>query len=219
VVFVIGTQDWSSAALWGHMIRASMPGSRIAEVYVYVGTAQSYLSHQPSGTKISESYFKRVQPAFARHPVAVIMSSFNAKAFPEWAALHPDLQLTDRVAVVEGPAPPGRMRPVGPPVGRMSIVYLGVVGAFGLFVLLMVGLGWAIALMGRWLGPLEILAGAPAVGVGALVVGGIVLDRSGVRLIGTGGAVTPLLIAVAGWAAAWVVVRRRARVTPASAAA
>jgi hypothetical protein len=214
VVFVIGTKDWSSAALWGHMIRASMPGKRIADVYVYIGTAESYLAHQPAGTKISESYFKRVEPAYARHPVAVIAGSFNAKAYPQWAQSHPELQLTDRVSVIEGPAPPATIPPHGPPVGRMSPIYLGILGGFEFMVLALVGWGWALALLRRWLRPVEILAVAPAVGVAALVLGGIVVDRVGIRLIGLGGAAAPVAVSLAGWAAAWFFLRRRA---PASA--
>jgi hypothetical protein len=216
VVFVIGTKDWSSAALWGHMIRASMPGKRIADVYVYVGTAESYLAHQPSGTKLSESYFTRVEPAYARHPVAVIASSFNAKAYPEWAQSHPELRLTDRVSVIEGPAPPSAIPPHGPPVGRMSPVYLAMLGGFEFVVLALVGWGWALALLMRWLRPVEILAVAPAVGVAALVLGGIVIDGVGIRLVGLGGAAAPVAVSLAGWAAAWFLLRRR---NPASASA
>jgi hypothetical protein len=214
VVFIVGTRDWSTAALFGHMIRAGMPADRIGEVYVYVGSAESYRAHQPADTKISESYFRRVEPILSKHPIAVITDAFNESNFAGWAGAHPESIFDAGVAVVEGPPPPvvpvvaaqGVPSP-GEPVGPVSIPYLAVLGAFAFVVLVGTGLGWAVALMGRWLRSVELVAVAPAVGVAALVLGGIVVDRVGIRLVGAGGAVTILLVAATGWATAWLVIR------------
>jgi hypothetical protein len=52
------------------------------------------------------------------------------------------------------------------------------------------------------------LAVAPAVGVAALVFGGLIIDRVGIRLSGITGALTPLLVAGAGWTLVWLLRRR-----------
>lgn len=212
VVFIVGTGDWSTAALMGHTIRASVPSDRIHDVYVYVGSAESFLARRPEATKISKRYFENIAPVYARNPVAVIDSAFNVKNYGRWAAAHPDMVVDGRMAVVLGPPPPSPILasgpPIGPPLGRMSLVYVGVVAAFSLGVLLLVGSGWTVLLLRRWLGPLEILAAAPAVGVAALVMGGILVDRVGVRLVGAGGAAAVLAAAAGGWASAWLFGRR-----------
>jgi hypothetical protein len=92
----------------------------------------------------------------------------------------------------------------------MSWILLGALAAFALGVLLVVGSGWTVLLLRRWLGPLELLAAGPAVGVAALVMGGIVIDRVGVRLVGAGGGAAVVSVAAAGWVAVWLASRRRA---------
>ncbi len=215
VVFIVQTRDWSAAALFGHMIRATIPPDRIRDVYVYVGSAASYRSHRPDASRISARYFQRVEPVYARHPVAVILSAFNQTYYQQWAGPHPDLVIRDRVAVVVGPRPPADIPssgpPIGPPLNALSLPYLGALAAGVFAVLLLIGLGWTFVLLRRWLRPQELLAVAPAVGVAALVLGGIVIDRVGVRLVGVGGALAPVAIAGAGYAAAWLSVRRRGR--------
>jgi hypothetical protein len=208
VVFIVGTRDWSAAALFGHMIRAGMPGDRIGDVYVYVGSAESYWAHQPVETRISQRYFQRVEPILPSHPIAVITDSFNDSNFAMWAEAHPESAIDPGVSVVEGPQPStvaSGVPSAGEPVGPASIPYLAALGAFAFVVLVGTGLGWSVALMGRWLRPVELVAVAPAVGVAALVLGGIVVDRVGIRLVGAGGAVTILLVAAGGWAAAWLI--------------
>jgi hypothetical protein len=223
VVFIVGTSDWSTAALMGHTIRASVPADRIDDVYVYVGSADSFLAHRPEATKISKRYFENIAPVYARDPVAVIDSAFNVKNYGRWAAAHPDMVVDGRMAVVVGPPPPSPILasgpPIGPPLGRMSLVYVGVLAAFALGALLVVGWGWTVLLLRRWLGPLEILAAAPAVGVAALVMGGILVDRLGVKLVGVRGAATVVGIATAGWIAAWWFHPPRSLKAPPSAAA
>jgi hypothetical protein len=214
VVFIVGTGDWSTAALMGHTIRASVPAHRIDDVYVYVGSADSFLAHRPEATKISERYFERIAPVYSRSPVAVIDSALNAPNYGSWAAAHPDSVVNGRMAVVLGPPPPSATisagPPIGPPLGPISWIYLGALAAFVLGVLLVVGSGWTVLLLRRWLGPLELLAAGPAVGVAALVMGGIVIDRVGVRLVGAGGGAAVVSVAAAGWVAVWLASHRRA---------
>jgi hypothetical protein len=214
VVFVIETTDWNAAALWGHMIRAALPAERIPHAHVFVGSPQDFLDGRPADTPISRSYFRRVEPLYPADPVALVPASFNRTGYPEWVSAHPDTLIADRVGVVQGPAPPPaipNLAKAGPPVGPISWWRLGLLAAAALVTLGLCGLGWALAGLGRWLVPAEILAVAPAVGVGALVVGGVLVDAAGIRLAGPGGALTPVVIALAGAGIAlWLRSRRRA---------
>ena len=99
----------------------------------------------------------------------------------------------------------------------MSFTYVMAVGVVGLAILTLVGLGWMVALLGRWLGAAELLALAPAMGVAVLVLGGILIDQTGVRLAGLGAVLTPVIVAVAGWAVAAIRSGWFARLRPARA--
>lgn len=217
VVFIVDTNDWYEAGLMGHTMRAALPADRILHLYVYDGSAQSFLARRPIGTAVSASYFRRMRSVYGRNPVALILASYDDTYFGQWSRLHPSSVVNGTVAVVRGPAPPRRTLnagpPVGPPIGPISPILLVLLAGAILCILGLVGLPWTAALLGRWLRPLETLATAPAVGVGALVIGGIVIDRLGFRLVGVAGALTPVIVG-AGGVAVWLVVRRRARRAP-----
>jgi hypothetical protein len=94
------------------------------------------------------------------------------------------------------------------PVGPYSSLTYGLVAVGCSLLFALVGLGWSLVLLRRWLRPLELAAAAPAVGIAALVLGGVLVDRVGIRLTGLGGALTPLAVGGAGWAVAAVLARR-----------
>jgi hypothetical protein len=219
VVFVIETTDWNAAALWGHMIRAALPADRIPHAHVFVGTPGDFLARRPADTAISQSYFRRVEPLYPADPVALVPNSFNRTAYEEWIFAHPDTEVADRVAVVQGPPPPralASLAGVAAPVGPIAWWRLGLLAAAALVILGLCGLGWAIAGLGRWLRPAEVLAVAPAIGVGALVMGGVLADALGIRLAGLGGALTPAVIALAGAGLAVWLRARRNKAAPAT---
>jgi hypothetical protein len=122
-----------------------------------------------------------------------------------------------QVAVVAGPRLTARVPAVPGPVGPYSSITLGLVAVGSLAMLWAAGMGWSVVVLRRWLRPLDLCCIAPAVGIAALVLGGVLVDRIGVRLTGLAGAATPVAVAAAGWAMAAVSVRRRLRssVTPA----
>jgi hypothetical protein len=212
VVFIVSTTDGSTAALWGHMIRAALSPDRIPHTYLYVGSPEEFLTRRPAQSAVSRSSFGQVEPLYEADPVAVLPFSFNQAAYDRWTSAHPETDIESRVAVVQGPRPPERLPDpdaVGPPVGPIPWWMLGLLAAGSMAVLGLAGLGWTIAGVGRWLRPGEVIALSPAVGVAALVVGGVVADALGLRLAGVGGAVVPVLMALLGAGAAILLGARR----------
>ena len=104
------------------------------------------------------------------------------------------------MAVVRGPLPPAPVPRARSPIGGLGAFRIGVFGVAAMALLAAVGLGWAILLVGRWLRPVHLLAVSPAVGIAAVVVAGIVVDRVGIRLVGFGGILSLLLAAGSPWA-------------------
>jgi hypothetical protein len=139
----------------------------------------------------------------------LIGSSFNVTHYHSWADPRPESVYRDQgISVVRGPLPSEpSIEPVDP-VGNPGVFKIALLSTGTLALLAFIGLGWAIALLRRWLGRLEVLAVAPAVGVAALVFGGLIIDRVGIRLSGIAGALTPLLVAGAGWVLVWLLRRR-----------
>jgi len=97
------------------------------------------------------------------------------------------------MAVVSGPPPPAA-RPVAPE--RPSAAFLAAWWASSLAVIAFVGAGWVLRFGD---GSLALrLALAPAAGVVALVLAGLLVERLGVRTGGAGGIVMVIVVAAAG---------------------
>jgi hypothetical protein len=214
VVFILDDKGSLPAATIPFMrdhILGAISTDRIAHTFVYVGSPENYLAAQPtlSGQRqydqVSKRFFSRMKHTYEQDPVVLIGSSFNVTHYHSWADPRPESVYRDQgVSVVQGPPPPTQSIEPVDPVGNPGVIKIAILSTGTLAWLAFVGLGWGIALLRRWLGRLEILAVAPAVGLAALVFGGLVIDRLGVRLTGLAGALTPLVVAGAGWIAAWL---------------
>ncbi|HEV2905921.1 MAG TPA: hypothetical protein VGZ50_01175 [Actinomycetota bacterium] len=218
VVFIVDDQGSLPAATIPFMrdhILGAISTDRIARTFVYVGSPENYLAGQPtlSGQRqydqVSTRFFSRMRHTYEQDPVVLIGSSFNVTHYHSWADPRPESVYRDQgISVVRGPLPSEpSIEPVDP-VGNPGVFKIALLSTGTLALLAFIGLGWAIALLRRWLGRLEVLAVAPAVGVAALVFGGLIIDRVGIRLSGIAGALTPLLVAGAGWVLVWLLRRR-----------
>ena len=101
------------------------------------------------------------------------------------------------MAVVSGPPPPTDppLVPERPPVSSLAAWW-----ASSLAVIALAGAGWAHRFGG---GPFELrMALAPATGLLALTVAGLLVERLGVRTGGAGGVITFVVLAGAGALAA-----------------
>jgi hypothetical protein len=215
VVFIVLNTDGSNVALMGHLARAALPATRIEHLYIYAGAPQDYLAGRAtpdaSGEPdpLSERYLAPLLPTYDQDPVAVVLSSFNDIHYHAWVAEHPETQVGPGVAVVRGPGLAHPVHDVPSPIRPARTVGLAVLAGVALGALWLCGIGWVRALLGPWLRPAEAAALAPAVGVGAVVVAGIAIDRVGIRLVGVRGMLPAVLVALTGWIAAWVSARGR----------
>ncbi|TMK86155.1 MAG: hypothetical protein E6G44_04560 [Actinobacteria bacterium] len=212
IVFLVSTRDWSTASLMLHTLRANLPVERIAHTYEFVGSPEQYLAERPAPFGLSRNTFQRMRVTYGQDPVALLLPHFNEVSYDAWAAAHPETDVAFRLAVIRGPAPPRRLPPIQPPVGRVPPLELALVAMGSLAVLGATGLGWTLAMFGAALKTAERLAVAPAIGIAVLVLGGIVFDRAGLRLAGATGAALPIVVAAMGWGAAALVLRRTRRV-------
>lgn len=197
------------------VIRSVLPAQRILHGYVYLGDPENYLAGNPTYRDTPAPYNPTVQrlwPTIQRllphRPVALLLRSSNP-AYPRFVAAHPDSVIAADVALLEGPSPPSPIAVPPFPTGPRELVEGALFGAGTFVALALVGLGWALAGLPRTVRPFEILALSPAVGIGALVAGGILVDAAGFRLGGVSGAVTPLLVGSSGFLAAWLLRRPR----------
>jgi hypothetical protein len=209
VVFLLADRDASYVALMTHMIRATLSAERIANAYFYAGSAENYLAERPTPDTtgqpggLSERYFSFMRDTYDRDPVALLPKLFDDRYFDQWASAHPETLVAPDLAVVRGPIL-GSLAPARSPVAPASTFWLALLAIGSLVVVGAVGMGWTICLLGRWLRPLEVVAFSPAVGIAALVMVGIVLDRLGVRLVGAGGVLVVVVTALIGaGVAAW----------------
>lgn len=219
LVFVVddrGPNPDAYVGLMSDMIRVALPASRMDDAYLYVGTPENFLAGVQTFSDTSEfyagvstRYFETVRPLMEDDPVAFVTSAYNDDAWPEWIAANPRSRVGPDVAVVSGgptdvevatpPLPLGEIAPT-----KLAALAAATIAAFGI-----AGLGWALAAFRRRLRPFELLAVAPALGIGGIVGVGVVADRLGIRLHGVGGAAVVLVAAALGYLAAW----RATRVT------
>jgi hypothetical protein len=220
VVFIIdpGPSPLSYVPEMVHMIRSVLPAQRILHAYTYVGDPQNYLAGRPTFRDAPPSfngnvrrYWPTIQRLLPRRPVALLLASYSP-AYAGFVATHPDSEIAPNVALLEGPRPPAPIAVPSFPTGPRRVLEGGLLGAGTLVTLAVIGAGWALVGLPPTLRPFEILALCPAVGIAALVAGGVLVDAAGLRLAGAGGALTPPLVASAGLLAAWM--RRRPQGVP-----
>jgi hypothetical protein len=116
--------------------------------------------------------------------------------FRDLSRRHPEWRVGPELAVIRGPRPTTPVESAPRPAAVPGRVLVG----RALFLLALfagVGVGWTTSLLPYdWF---ERAALAPAVGSGALVVGGVVADRLGMHFDGPAAWAVVLGVAVAGW--------------------
>jgi hypothetical protein len=215
VVFIVdlhGASPLASTTLAFHVIRTAIAPDDIRRTLEYLGTSENFLAGRPTlrpqpptFNQASLQHWPSVRAVLDEHPIALLLSTFN-RGFAQVADAHPDWRIAPGVLVVQGPRPPGPYPPrvaVPAPLspGALEALWL----AF-LAVLALAGGGWAAASVRSGLAAAAL---APAFGIAAIVLAGIVADRLGVRLAGGGGTALIATIAALGWAVFALSVRRR----------
>lgn len=185
-------------------IRAELPAKLALETTVYLGDPDRMLEGQPTLTgsptfdRLSRETWRSVRPLLQRDPVIVVLRS-QFRGFDQLVRAHPDWTGPSWVAIVNGPPPPSTLDrprvPEAPSAGDLIVRW-----AASLAVITFAGVGWSARLAG---GPLFIrIAAAPAVGIAALVIAGLIAERLGLRTGEAGGIVVAIAVTLLGLAAA-----------------
>jgi hypothetical protein len=217
VVFVVddpGPNPLSFVPEMAYMLRAVLPADRVPHAYIYVGNPDRYLAGRPTYRDHPRTYnanvdrfWPTVRRLLPRHPVALVLSSYNPMYGAE-AARRPDLVVAPNVLALAGPKPAAPVAAPPIPTGPRGAAQGVLVGVATLVAMTLIGWGWSLALMPGTARPFEVFALAPAAGLAALLAAGIVADAVGVRMVGVSGAMIPIVTAAAGGGAA--ILRRRA---------
>jgi hypothetical protein len=217
VVFVIddsGSNPLSYTPEEAYIIRSVLPATRMEHSYFYVGDPERYLAAQPTYRDRPRSYnanerrfWPTIRALLPGKPVALMLGAFNP-AYGGFAQEHPDRVVGPHVVVLNGPLLSAPMAVPAAPSGPRTVLGRSVLGAGTLVVLTLIGLGWALALLPVATRSFEAFALAPAFGIAFLLVAGVLVDATGVRLGGVGGTVVAPAAALMGWGMAAARARR-----------
>jgi hypothetical protein len=152
--------------------------------------------HVPGFDQISKETWRAVRPLLSDDPTIVVLRS-GSRGFGAAVKEHPDWVTIGWMAVVSGPPPP--LEPPVPPE-RPPASSLGVWWASSLAVIALTGAGWAGRFGDRSLAVR--LALAPASGLAAIIVAGVLVERLAVRMGGAGGVMTVIVVTLGGAVAA-----------------
>ena len=204
-----------SAALADRDIRVGLAPAQQERVHFYVGdlggllAGRPFASPNPDLAAAIEPYWDDVRGVLPSRPPLVILQAFARRAFTEATGSALAREIGPGVALVRGPAPATTIAaapiPRAFPGLRLALVWSAVI----LAALFAVGFGWAVVALGAD-APAPVIVGvAPAMGAGALILGGFAAAEAGVRLAGAGGVATFAVVAAAGILVAWLDRRRR----------
>jgi hypothetical protein len=197
-------------------IQIAMDPSRALDVHIVPGTLEDALAGRitqaPSARAEREirPLLDDARAALSLNPPILVLRSTGPAQFADATRMPGARVLADGVALVRGPPPSTAaigVRPVGPE--RPPSMWWGIGWAVAILaVLAAVGLGWTRALLDPSAPRETVVSLVPVIGAAAVVVIGLVADRSGIRLRGAAGVLVVVVAAGLGWVVA--VVRRTA---------
>ena len=200
IIFVASKRGFTAS---DRAVRASLPGDLIASVHTFLGDSADLLAGEPINgfpNEDAELSWQRIAPLVDQDFTAIWLESLNPRSSPPEGSLSG----APGVWVVRGAPPPAlaTLAPLDVPTAGELI--WGSCLTLGL--LMIVGLGWATALVDvSWLARVGLSA---AFGIAVLTLGGVVFAAVGWPLTGGGGRALIAVLAVAGWLLAGVVLRR-----------
>ncbi len=214
-------------ARFANYLRAAVPPPRVADVYVYVGWPTDFVAGRPGRRGSAEydalaaDYWRALQPALRRHPLAVVVRAFNPAAFRAALAIPGSRRLAPgvvslpvgsppaarpaaRVPADAGPAAvdPGLMSPWTPVWLAPALLALAA----------LLGWGWAAAALPRSRRAVH-LAVAPGFGLAGLMLVAVAGAAAGLPLAGAGAWIAAAVTLAGGLAV--LVARRRTEAPPA----
>lgn len=177
------------------IVRASVPGDLVPRIRIYPGTVPDLLAGRPLRrgwlSDDSRMAWPSVRAALDEDPIVLHLSSLNAAPPPSSAA-----PVGPGVHVVRGPASPVMAaRAAGPGPATLE---LAMAAAAFFAILVVVGLGWSVALLDASWTTRTVLS--PCFGIAALALAGLAAARVGVGTSGAMGTAIVVTTAALGWA-------------------
>jgi hypothetical protein len=210
-----GLNPRSTVPEWGYTIRAVLSPTRTEHTFLYVGTPENFLAgvptyraNPPSYDQNEREFWPAVRRVLPQRPAALLLRWYNP-AYERVAAAHPDWVVGPNVIALGGPAAGVTVAQPPIPGGPQNIALGFLYGTATLLLLALAGIGWAAALLPAGTRSYEALALAPAFGIAAAIVAGLLLDLLGVRFGGAGGVAVILLATVGGLVAGGLRLRRQ----------
>jgi hypothetical protein len=211
-----------------NVIRAAVPPERIRDVYVIAPPPPAGLSSgdEREWSELARLYAAETTTASrgAPAPIVIDVAAFDGRADrrPLCGPRAPDapvspvcealdarmVKIADGVSISGGSAA-AVVAPLAARDGTLdsSAGRVAVASPLVLAILAVAGLGWSLLLTGD---PVRALALAPAFGTAAIVLGGVIADRLGLRLDGAGAGLLVLgVVSVAGYLRLFAGERRR----------
>jgi hypothetical protein len=188
-------------------IRIELPATRQDDAYFFVGNVRDLLAGRqtpPPNDRLritTAAYREEVRPLLAATPTVLILQGLAGDGFQQAKRL--GARLVGPGVEVLGGAPPGAR--VEAPAAVRPVPSLGgglLWGAVVLALLWVAGAGWTRLVLSPHTGAEAFFSLAPVVGAAALLLGGLVADRAGLRLGGAGGVITYVVVALGGAIAA-----------------
>jgi hypothetical protein len=139
----------------------------------------------------TKDFRRRLAERFPKGTVAAYLAGYSAQGPLKGTALAPG------VTLLAGPEPPRRLSVA--PVEPTDAGELSRLTAISVATVLIVGLGWTLAMTG--LPAFAAVCLSPAIGIAVLSIGGLIAGRLGFPLGRGGGVIVGLVIAALGWLA------------------
>jgi hypothetical protein len=212
VVFLTDYRGGAPAAyttvLIDRTIKIAMSPPRDLDVFIFPGTLEDLLAGRrtpppfPNAELATRSYWEADQRILPLEPPILVLRTSGPSQFDDALARGAAL-IAPGVAKFRGPEV--ALGPATASPGPSPAASVGSGLGWGLVVLLLlwvVGSGWTRVVVGVRVPPEVFLSMAPAVGAAALILGGLVAAKAGVRPAGLGGVLTVVGVAGVGWAGA-----------------
>jgi hypothetical protein len=192
-------------------LRDAVPGGRVPDVHVFVGTPADLLAGRPGRNGVPEhdrlalQYWARIRPLLHREPLVVAVEAFDPVGFRAAVMMPGSRRIAPGVVVLPGsPSPVGNgvglsgslAQPGAGPLSPWPPLWLAVALLAGMAA---IGWPWARVALPATEGS-DLLALAPAFGAAALSLAAVAVDAVGLRLSGAGSFVA-LALSAGGWLA------------------
>jgi len=206
VVYLLDTgtgRHHETVGRWWAVVQSTIRPDELERTRFYYGRPAGYLDGFPASALRGGTL---VPPEAASRALAVVIDRYNHRGFQEAEALPGARVVAQGVAVLNGPAPPAPLPLPAAVEANTRPIGLALAIVLILFTFLVVGSGWALALLPP--DPLVRVGLAPGLGAASMILAGLGWDRVGLPFRGWASLGPVAIASVTGWALALIVAAR-----------